>query len=157
MTIVSMSKAAAIEIISWTYEPPYSMYNLENVPEQIEELLNGNYYAYPCPDGTVYGFFCYGHDAQVPGGQKNGVYKSDALDIGVGMNPTFTGQGYGQSFFQAGLSYGRETFKPNRFRLSVNRSNQRAINLYRKCNFATVDRFNNPGPPKAEFLLMEEM
>ncbi|EZH65419.1 hypothetical protein DH09_17485 [Bacillaceae bacterium JMAK1] len=155
LNVLPMSKREASVIMNWTYEPPYSLYSLRKSKEQQDELLNGNYYVVLTAEDEVFGFYCYGESAKVPGGKREGCYNDQRpVDIGLGMNPVYTGQGYGLQFFELGLSVGNDMYAPEFFRLSVARWNQRAVTLYKKFGFKTETTFMNYGETDVEFLLM---
>ncbi|CAH1190419.1 hypothetical protein PAECIP111892_00169 [Paenibacillus auburnensis] len=152
-----MEKQDAFEIGKWKYEPPYSLYNSSDDQESLEELLDGSYYAVITPEYGLTGFFCYGRNAQVPGGVKQGLYTGDnVLDIGLGLKPEYTGTGLGKGFLQAGIQFAESVFTPEKFRLTVAAFNQRAIALYSHAGFRTLGSFIKiNGESQMEFLVME--
>jgi diadenosine tetraphosphate (Ap4A) HIT family hydrolase/GNAT superfamily N-acetyltransferase len=155
-SITPMDEEAARDIAGWRYEPPFSFYN--TVPGALPALLNPAhaYYAVRTEDGTLAGFFCFGAEAQVPGGHRQGLYPGkDTLDIGLGLRPELTGHGQGLAFVQAGIDFARRTFAPARFRLSVATFNARAIRVYRRAGFKPGLVFHSPtSEGDTEFLLM---
>jgi [ribosomal protein S18]-alanine N-acetyltransferase len=154
--ITPMDEEAARDIAGWRYDPPYSFYN--TVPGAVAALLDpaNAYYAVRTADGKLAGFFCFGAEAQVAGGHRQGLYTGpDTLDIGLGMRPDLTGHGQGPAFVQAGLDFARRTFAPARFRLSVATFNTRAIRVYRRAGFQPGPVFHSPtAAGDTEFLLM---
>ncbi len=114
----SMSDKEARKIAAWKYEPPYAFYDMAKDPEDLEELLapdkRKDYFS-ATSDGVLVGYFCFGRDARVSGGD----YSGEAVDVGLGMRPDLTGKGLGLSFLESGLGFARERFSPTRFRLSV--------------------------------------
>ena len=78
-----------------------------------------------------------------------------ALDVGLGMRPDLTGRGLGEEFVHAGLRFARETYSPPAFRLTVAAFNRRAIRVYERAGFETVETFGSAtrGAEK-EWLLM---
>lgn len=64
-----MKEEEAKKITGWRYETPYSFYNMEEDPETIQELLDGSYFSVLNQEEDLIGYFCYGKNAQVPGGQ----------------------------------------------------------------------------------------
>lgn len=156
-TISVMSLAQAKQIVTWQYEAPYSRYNMENQPEDIEELLDGTYYAVTNSDKELIGFFCYGKNAQVRSGAELGLYDDhDALDIGLGLRPDLTGQGHGTEFLKAGMMFANNAFGTSRLRLSVAEFNSRAIKLYEKLGFVSKAQFIHKHLDQATgFILME--
>lgn len=79
------------------------------------------------------------------------AYSEELIDIGIGMNPKLTGQGYGFTFFSFILSYIHETFNDVPIRLTVAIFNHRAIHLYKKLGFVKKMEFNKES---TEFITM---
>lgn len=97
MEIKKITKNDAKKIINWKYEPPYDFYNMDDNEEALQELLqyNGIF------DGEeLIGFYCLGSFAQVPIGREKGSYPETEglIDLGFGMKPELTGQGFGYKF-----------------------------------------------------------
>lgn len=134
------------EIAGWRYEPPYDCYNFDLAPAAAPPA---GYYAVFDEPGALVGFFCFGVDARVPGGD----YGDDALDVGLGLRPDLTGRGLGLTFVEAGLAFARREFVPARFRLTVATFNRRAIQVYERAGFAPERVFRRRGDG-AEFLQM---
>nr|WP_305953429.1 GNAT family N-acetyltransferase [Paenibacillus sp. P32E] len=155
--IAAMDEQQARKIVNWVYEPPYSIYNMTDDPEDIQEMLDGTYFSVLSTEGELVGFFCYGQNAQVPGGRLQGLYiGDDVLDIGLGMRPDLTGKGKGLGFVQAGLAFGQATYAPSGFRLTVAAFNQRAFTLYTQAGFVRTTSFlNKNGETEREFIIME--
>jgi [ribosomal protein S18]-alanine N-acetyltransferase len=142
LVVKRMTEEYAKQILTWKYEAPYDLYNNEESSESLNELLENPYYVVLNTDETLIGFFCIGSAAQVPFGNTVGAYTEDISDIGIGMNPTLTGKGFGAEFFSFILSYILETYKVNSLRLSVAAFNQRAIHLYTKLGFVKEMEFS---------------
>jgi len=106
--------------------------------------------------GDLVGYFCFGEDARVAAGRRLGVYaREPALDVGLGMRPDLTGRGLGEEFVHAGLRFARDTCLPRAFRLTVATFNRRAIRVYERAGFETVETFGAPTPGgEREWLLM---
>ncbi|MHA4091634.1 GNAT family N-acetyltransferase [Bacillus cereus] len=153
MDIHVLTKEEAMEINTWTYEEPYSLYSFSGEKEVIEELLDGTYYGCCDDQGDLIGYFCFGENAQVPGGRDANLYGGeDLIDIGLGMKPALTGKGMGKEFFQAGIAFATKEFNAKMFRLSVATFNTRAITLYKNIGFKQGTIFLSRG---REFMLME--
>jgi [ribosomal protein S18]-alanine N-acetyltransferase len=135
MFVRNMTEEYAKQILTWKYEPPFDFYNNEESSESLNELLENPYYAVLNKDKALVGFFCMGSAAQVPFGATVGAYSEELTDIGIGMNPSLTGQGLGAAFFSFILSTIQETYKVDSVRLTVANFNQRAIRLYTKLGF----------------------
>ncbi|MEH7458251.1 GNAT family protein [Bacillus sp. JJ1127] len=152
MNIHKLTEAEAKEINTWKYEEPYSIYSFSGSEETIEELLDGTYYGCCNESGELVGYFCFGENAQVPGGREANLYtEEDTLDIGLGMKPELTGKGMGKSFVQAGMNLAKEQMQPKKIRLSVAGFNKRAITLYQQVGFTVEITFFSRG---REFILM---
>lgn len=106
--------------------------------------------------GELAGYFCFGEDARVSVGRRLGVYEREpALDVGLGMRPDLAGQGLGADFVITGLLFAQEAYSPPAFRLTVAASNQRAVRVYERVGFETVDAFGPHTPDgNREWLLM---
>jgi [ribosomal protein S18]-alanine N-acetyltransferase len=142
LVVMRMTEEYAKQILTWKYEAPYDFYNNEESSESFNELLENPYYALLNTDEKLIGFFCIGSAAQVPFGNTVGAYSEDISDIGIGMNPSLTGQGFGVEFFSFILSYILETYKIDSLRLTVAAFNQRAIHLYTKLGFVKKMEFS---------------
>ncbi|MGH3090546.1 MAG: GNAT family N-acetyltransferase [Rubrobacteraceae bacterium] len=135
-----MTEKEAHEVASWRYDPPYDFYDVVNNPEDLDELLDPakrkDYFSV-ISNGELIGYFCFGAEAQVPGGDHSG----DAIDVGLGLRPDLTGKGLGLGFLEAGLAFARRRFSLASFRLSVAEFNERAIKVYERAGFAKAGRF----------------
>ncbi|MCS6593607.1 GNAT family N-acetyltransferase [Bacillus cereus] len=153
MDIHKLTIEEAKKINTWTYEEPYSLYSFSGEKEVIEELLDGTYYGCCDDQGDLIGYFCFGANAQVPGGRDANLYGGeDVIDIGLGMKPALTGKGIGKEFFQAGIAFATKELNAKMFRLSVATFNTRAITLYKNIGFKQGTIFLSRG---REFMLME--
>ncbi|WP_002145077.1 GNAT family N-acetyltransferase [Bacillus cereus] len=153
MDIHKLTEEEANEISTWTYDEPYTLYSFSGDTEVIEELLDGTYYGCCGEKGEFIGYFCFGENAQVPGGRDANLYAGeDVVDIGLGMKPELTGNGMGELFFQAGIAFATGELNSKMFRLSVATFNKRAIRLYKNIGFQVGPLFLSRG---REFMLME--
>ena len=134
----------ARDILNWRYPSPYDFYDPpcdSHAEYYVREFLNPelHFHAVLDPGGEFVGFCSYGRDGQVPGGH----YPEGALDIGLGMKPEFTGRGRGRRFFESILAFAEEVLGASRFRVTVARFNQRAINVYVDAGFEEVHNFQD--------------
>jgi len=138
---ITPSDARAIS--RWRYEEPYSIYDGD--PTSVDALLQPrfSYHSVYNERGDLTGYFCFGEDAQVASGKRLGVYEP-ALDVGLGMRPDLTGRSFGAEFLRAGLRFAREIYSPPAFRLTVAAFNLRAIRVYERAGFETVETFGAP-------------
>jgi len=122
-----MTDGDARRISRWHYEPPYDFYDATSDQGDLEELLDverrqGAYFSAFDEDGSLVGFFQF-------------ESKGKTVDVGLGLRPDFTGRGLGVEYVLAGLEFARELFSPERFTLSVNSFNERAIRVYERAGF----------------------
>jgi ribosomal-protein-alanine N-acetyltransferase len=142
-----LDEGCAQAIASWHYGGIYAFYDMEQDVEDLEELLDprswdDRYYAVTDEQGELIGFFCF-------------ELEGKAVVVGLGLSPDLTGRGWGQAFFEAGLEFAREKYRPANFTLSVATFNQRAITVYRRAGFEDVEIFvNETNGGRYEFLRM---
>ena len=151
-----MDRNYAQSIVKWNYKGQYSIYNLEDTQQSINELLCGDYYSVSNGE-TVIGFYCFGKSAQVPIGNSFGAYDNkEYIDIGLGLKPDYCGKGLGLSFLHEGLGFAKRNLHIDRFRLTVASFNVRAINVYQKAGFRVGMSFKRMSDNEAvvEFLTM---
>ena len=155
-TLKPITPRDAWAISRWRYRAPYSVYDGD--PTSADSLLQPRLHYHSVFDegGDLVGYFCFGEDARVAAGRRLGVYaRESALDVGLGMRPDLTGRGLGEEFVHAGLRFARETCSPRAFRLTVATFNRRAIRVYERAGFETVETFGAPTPGgEKEWLLM---
>ncbi len=145
-----MTASAARAVVSWQYEKPYDIYNVE--PEERESTIRGildpnNHYVAAWSREELVGFACCGPDAQVPSGNYTG---EGILDVGLGLRPDLTGKGFGLGFVNAIVAFAVKEYRPRQLRLTVAAFNQRAIRVYERAGFHVVGsfagRFPGQGP-----------
>ena len=132
----SMSQSDAEAIAAWRYPGEYSFYDRTSDPDDLAELLDplaraDQYFAVDSKARSLIGFFQYK------------CQHGTSLEIGLGLHPSWTGQGLGESFLEAGLDYASRRFSPEQFTLSVVSFNRRAITVYERAGFDTVRVFNH--------------
>lgn len=152
INIKPMSTSDAKEMIQWRYDGDYRMYNLtvDDIEEEAIYLTD--------PENHFYGIYSAGEfvghavfkgEACVPGGD----YRVDALDIGVGMHPDWTGQGKGTSIIAYIIEFGRNTYKATKFRATIATWNLRAQKATQKNGFEITSKFKASNNDK-EFVIM---
>lgn len=139
-TFKKMERSIAEKITKWTYEEPFSLYSMDGSEEDVAELLEEPYYYAVNQQGELVGYICYGHSARVPGGYSAGIYEDKhdqgtIVDIGLGLEPNLTGQGFGREFLSAGIFFLQDMLQVSRFRLVVAAFNDRAIKVYEREGF----------------------
>ena len=132
------------EIHKWRYDPPYDIYNMsddfESYEESVAYFLNPEYAFHTIFDaksGELVGICSFGADGKVSGGD----YGADALDIGMGVKPEWTGRGLGNHFVQAVLTFAEQTFQPKMIRVTIAEFNIRAQRVWQKAGFEEASRF----------------
>jgi [ribosomal protein S18]-alanine N-acetyltransferase len=139
-----MTELNARAAASWRYEPPYDFYNHE--PSKLDGVIDSfldpayHYYAVLDEQGALIAYYCFGKDAQVPGGD----YRADALDIGGGLRPDLTGYGLGPKIMSAAMEFARSLFAPRAFRVTIAEFNLRARRAWEKIGFISVQEFVAP-------------
>jgi len=128
-----MDEKAARAIAAWHYDGVYSFYDMEQDPDDLEELLDprsweDSYFAVTDEAGDLVGFFWFEQE-------------NDTVSVGLGLRPDLTGRGLGRRFLDAGLSFARERYRLAELTLSVATFNERAIRLYRKAGFEDAGTF----------------
>jgi len=141
-TLKPITRDDALAISRWRYDGPYSIYDGD--PTSVDSLLEPRFFYHSVYDerGDLAGYFCFGEDARVSAGRRLGLYEIEpALDVGLGMRPDLTGRGLGEEFVHAGLRFACEAYSPQAFRLTVATFNRRAIRVYERAGFETVETF----------------
>ncbi len=142
-----MNEADAQAIMTWHYEEPYAIYNMDSDLEDTAEMLDRRspHYAVRDEQGELIGFFSFGTSAQPWDTNEPALYtENKTIDVGLGMRPDLTGKGLGLAFVNAGLAFAREQFAPEHFRLFVLTFNERAIRVYEQAGFQRVQVFTQP-------------
>lgn len=136
----SMDESSARAILSWRYEPPYDFYNygLDEEANLLELLnLHNSFYSIVDENSELVAFCSFGQDGQVAGGD----YRSQALDIGMGVRPNSIGRGKGVEYANAVLKFAGSLFEPKAFRVSIAAFNKRAIRVWQKLGFEQEQSF----------------
>ena len=132
-----MTTAYAAEIVSWRYAAPYDCYNMTDSDSAfVSDAANG-FFALIDESGLI-GFRSFGADGQVPGG----IYDDSALDTGGGLRPDLTGRGLGREAIRTGLDFGRKTFHPPAFRVTIATFNVRAQRVVTALGFRQTANFS---------------
>lgn len=133
---VKMNKVFAEEIAyKWKYDGKYSFYDMIDDKEDLKEFLDpnkwGNTYAVLNNKDELIAFYSY-------------YFKEGIMWIGFGLKPKLTGKGLGEKFVQKGIDYGIKTYKYDKdhIMLAVAQFNKRAIKLYQKLGFQTIEKYD---------------
>jgi ribosomal-protein-alanine N-acetyltransferase len=151
-----LARDAAREILRWTYEPPYDLYNHrpEDARETLRYLLDpeNRFFSIHAAEGLLIGFCSFGPDAQVTGGD----YAEDALDVGLGIRPDLTGRGRGPQIIGEVLAFAAERFPPAQFRVTIAAFNARARKAWGKAGFAEKGTFARKSDGREFVILVKE-
>lgn len=129
-------------ISGWRYAAPYDIYD-----ESSWGGLDAHCRAIVAADGALAGYFCWDREARVPVAEDVYAAAPDALDVGLGLAPAWTGRGQGMFAVGCALDWLRTAYAPPAFRLAVYEWNARARRVYERLDFVTETK-------RGEFLLM---
>lgn len=148
--VKSFTKDNAIALCQWKYEEPYTMYN--------------------CPDWNVvvkkkWGmteqkkrdlefFSVYENNSFI--GYFRLVKKENAVILGLGLHPSYCGQGLGKSLLKLIINTANERYGNTTLHLEVRQFNERAIRCYERVGFVKVKVLKKETlAGSIHFLLME--
>jgi RimJ/RimL family protein N-acetyltransferase len=156
LAFAALDETNARAILNWRYDPPYDVYDegTDDSEKTLQTFLDPRnaYYAITDDREGLVAYCCFGPDAQVPGGD----YGAAALDIGLGVRPDLTGQGHGHCYVDTVLGFGRRTFAPSAFRVTIAAFNQRALTVWKRAGFRPVQAFQRTGDGLAFVMLARE-
>ena len=127
LRIARMTQEEADAVADWHYDAPYDFYDPSADEEALATLLDGDrradrIFSARGPDGDLVGYFTF-------------TPEGDVVVVGIGLRPDLTNQGFGLSFLEKGLAFGKKRFGPQRFRVSVAQFNRRAIKVSEQAGF----------------------
>ncbi len=153
LTVRVVTEADIRDFAAWRHEAPYDVYNITGDSDKaVEYFLRPSTNCHVLvEDGELAGFFTFGFDAQVPGGD----YSTPARDIGLGVKPSRTGQGLGRGFAGAVVEYARDGAE--RLRVTIATGNRRAVRVWSGMGFTEIQRFESPQTVMGsnEFVVLE--
>ena len=159
LIVEDISKMAVLEFMAWRYEAPYHIYNMSrpgqtDFSDALTYFLNPEFefHLMKSEAGELLGFFSFGTDAQVPGGN----YSPPAIDVGMAIRPDHTGRGLGVHFANTAVTYAIQTYAPPQLRVTIAEFNLRAQKVWRKLGFEKIDRFVATGS-KRPFIIMTKL
>lgn len=136
-----MTEPDAIEILSWRYEAPYDFYDPsgDELEKDLATLVEPTnlYLAVRDRGSELIGYYCFGEEAQVAGGD----YSGNALDIGGSSRPDLLGTGMGEMFIRVATDFGKMFFHPEKYRATVAAFNTRALHMCEKAGFVWEQQF----------------
>jgi len=140
-TFSKMTDADAIEILSWRYEAPYDFYDPAGaeLKKDVATLVEPTnlYLAVRDGDEELIGYYCFGEEAQVAGGD----YSENALDIGGNSRPDLLGTGVGMMFIYVATDFGKMFFDPEKYRTTLPAFNARALHMCERAGFIREQQF----------------
>ncbi|MFI5045877.1 MAG: GNAT family N-acetyltransferase [Acidimicrobiia bacterium] len=144
MLIRPFTPEDARTVATWSYEPPFDIY--DGNPASPEDYLaidddGYGYYAIVTTWQELIGFCCFGPEAMVSGQQLD----EDTVDIGGGVRPDLVSQGVATTVFPKIMEFARTRFGCATFRTAVASFNERSLRLCQSAGFVTVRSFEGPG------------
>lgn len=144
---IPMQPAYARDLLAWRYPPPYDIYNepevsiqeRENIVRFLCDPIN-NYSAMLDDKGVYIGGCSHGFDAQVEGGD----YSENAMDVGLGLKPEYTGRGFGAEIVRQIITYYQQQHHPKQFRATIAAFNRRSQRVFEKNGFQRTQTFQRP-------------
>lgn len=116
-------------ICDWSYEGAFAVYNLLPYEEQIR-MRQG----FANPKNSFYSFV----DGSKLIGYINLVEEETAVFFGIGVNPLFCNQGYGQRICVLARELSHQLFPGKPVCLEVRTWNTRAVRCYEKAGFRII-------------------
>ena len=129
--IALLTQANADQIArEWHYNDMYSFYNMENDPEDLEEIITpklrgDKYYQVVDDQDELVGYFCLERLSE------------EKVEVGLGLRPDLTGRGLGLNFITEIEAFIQNDFNYRIVVLSVASFNKRAIKVYQRAGFKT--------------------
>jgi len=128
------TESDAKDIATWKYEGIYSFYDNDKTEAKRQWASNIH--------KEENAFVMYNEKNELIG---NCSFDYDEEDnkfmFGVQMRPNLTGKGMGTEVVVTILNFGKEKYKFNEINLLVAKFNKRAITIYEKLGFKTIDEF----------------
>ncbi|MSD91272.1 GNAT family N-acetyltransferase [Bifidobacterium asteroides] len=127
--IALLTQANADQIArEWHYNDMYSFYDMENDPEDLEEIITprlraNKYYQILDDKDELVGYFCLERLSE------------EKVEVGLGLRPDLTGRGLGLNFVKEIEAFIQNNFNYELIILSVASFNKRAIKVYQRAGF----------------------
>jgi len=145
------TESDAKDISTWKYEGIYSFYDNDKTEAKKQWANNihkeENAFAMYNEKNELIGNCSFDYDDE-----------ENKFMFGVQMRPNLTGKGMGTEVVATILNFGKEKYKFNEIDLLVAKFNKRAITVYEKLGFNTIDEFiwhvNNE---EKEFIAMRKI
>ncbi len=113
-------------IAEWKYEGDYAIYNMESYEEQKKSGCG-----FANPKNNFYSFY----DEEILIGFINLQEQEKEVFFGIGVNPDYCSEGYGQQIIQSACKLACRMFPGKLLYLEVRTWNVRAIRCYEKSGF----------------------
>ena len=116
-------------ICEWKYDGEYAIYNSLPYEEQVRQRRGfanprNNFYSF-CVDGKLIGYI-------------NLIEEATEVFYGIGIDPAYCSQGYGQKITEASRALSHELYPGKPLYLEVRTWNTRAVRCYEKAGFHIV-------------------
>jgi len=127
--IALLTQANADQIArEWHYSDMYSFYDMQNDPEDFEEIITprlraNKYYQILDDKDELVGYFCLERLSE------------EKVEVGLGLRPDLTGRGLGLNFVKEIEAFIQNNFNYELIILSVASFNKRAIKVYQRAGF----------------------
>ncbi|PAB56001.1 GNAT family N-acetyltransferase [Anaeromicrobium sediminis] len=142
----------AKEICSWRYEGDYSVYDFSDWNVVVE-----NRWDLSIKDKREAEFLAILLNNELIAYGRIVLYEEKAV-IGVGLKPSWCGQGYGRKVMEVLIEESKKRLPNYTIGLEVRSFNKRAINCYKSIGFEIKNKYiKNTFKGKDEFIYMEYM
>lgn len=115
-------------VCGWKYEGEYAIYNLPSCAEMREKQMG---FFNPLREKHYRAYY---HGSRFVG-FTNLLETEAGVFVGIGVNPAFCSQGYGQHILQEACNISRQRYPGKPLYLEVRTWNARAIRCYQKAGF----------------------
>ncbi len=145
-----MALRDALAVYRWRYSGEYAIYDLGLVT-----LLAATFVSAVAGKKAGVAFYAVALDDDPLIGIVSLAYRSQDVELGLGLRPDLTGRGLGLPFVRSVMDLARERYHPRTLSLCVATFNHRAIKIYERAGFVggatRPTRFH--GKPYMELLM----
>lgn len=118
-------------VCEWKYEGEYAVYNLPSYEVMKIKCIG---FMNPNNSSNYYSFY----DEELFVGFVNIKEEETEVFIGIGVNPSYCNQKYGQRILEEAYCISKEKYPLKPLYLEVRTWNMRAVNCYKKAGFEIV-------------------